>query len=75
MPRQTASGFPIEIVITARATFILYESRFASPRKIHTDGRDWPVEVMPTFAGYSIGRWLDTDGDGRFDTLESRRVT
>ena len=24
----------------------------------------------PTFAGYSIGKWLDTDGDGSFDTLE-----
>ena len=70
MPRQTASGFPIEIVITTRATYILYESSFASPRKIHTDGREWPEDVTPTFAGYSIGRWLDTDGDGRYDTLE-----
>jgi hypothetical protein len=26
--------------------------------------------VEPSFAGYSIGKWLDTDGDGRFDTLE-----
>ncbi len=70
MPRQAASGFPIEIVITTRATYILYESSFASPRKIHTDGRAWPADVTPTFAGYSIGRWLDTDGDGRYDTLE-----
>jgi hypothetical protein len=23
----------------------------------------------PQFNGYSIGQWLDTDGDGRFDTL------
>ncbi len=70
MPRQAASGFPIEIVITAKAMYILYESSFASPRKIHTDGRNWPKEVEPTFAGYSIGKWLDTDGDGKFDTLE-----
>jgi len=70
MPRQATSGFPIEIVITAKATYILFESSFASPRKIHTDGRDWPKEVEPTFAGYSIGKWLDTDGDGRYDTLE-----
>jgi len=21
------------------------------------------------FSGYSIGKWEDTDGDGRFDTL------
>jgi hypothetical protein len=70
MPRQATSGFPIEIVITAKATYILFESSFSSPRKIHTDGRDWPKDVEPTFAGYSIGKWLDTDGDGRYDTLE-----
>jgi hypothetical protein len=70
MPRQTASGFPIEIVITARAMYILYESSFSSPRKIHTDGRDWPKEADPTFAGYSIGKWLDTDRDGKYDTME-----
>jgi hypothetical protein len=39
-------------------------------RRIYTDGRDWPKEIEPTFKGYSIGKWLDTDGDGRFDTLE-----
>jgi hypothetical protein len=70
MPRQASSGFPIEIFITAKATIILYESSFATPRKIHTDGRDWPTEVTPTFVGYSIGKWLDTDGDGKYDTLE-----
>jgi hypothetical protein len=70
MPRQATSGFPIEFVITAKATYILFESSFSSPRKIHTDGRDWPTEVEPTFAGYSIGKWSDTDGDGRFDTLD-----
>ena len=26
--------------------------------------------MTPTFAGYSIGQWLDTDGDGAYDTLE-----
>ena len=24
----------------------------------------------PTFVGYSVGKWLDTDGDGRYDVLE-----
>jgi len=70
MPRQAASGFPIEILITGKAVVILYESSFSSPRKIHTDGRAWPKQVTPTFAGYSIGQWLDTDGDGTYDTLE-----
>ena len=26
--------------------------------------------VEPTFHGYSIGQWIDTDNDGRYDTLE-----
>src|SRR6266853_4222779 len=34
MPRQMSSGFPIEIVITAKAVYMLYESTFASTRKI-----------------------------------------
>src|SRR5262245_20031769 len=40
------------------------------PRRIYTDGRDWPTEVDPAFAGYSLGRWVDEDGDGRYDVLE-----
>ncbi len=39
-------------------------------RRIYTDGRPWPDDIEPSFAGYSIGRWIDTDGDGRFDLLE-----
>jgi hypothetical protein len=39
-------------------------------RRIFTDERDWPENGEPTYAGYSIGRWIDEDGDGRFDTLE-----
>ena len=70
MPRQATSGFPIEIIITAKTTYFLYESSFSTTRRIHTDGRDWPKEEEPTFGGYSIGKWSDTDGDGRYDTLE-----
>jgi hypothetical protein len=70
MPRQATSGFPIEMVITPKTTYWLYESSFATTRRIFTDGRTWPKDEEPTFAGYSIGRWLDTDNDGRFDTLE-----
>ena len=39
-------------------------------RRVFTDGRDWPKEIEPTFQGYSIGRWIDEDGDGRYDVLE-----
>ena len=45
-------------------------NRDVGPRRIYTDGRDWPKNPDPTFAGYSIGRWLDEDGDGKYDVLE-----
>ena len=60
---------PMEIVITPETTYILIEHIHDSAR-IFTDGRDLPEDVEPTFAGYSIGKWIDTDGDGRYDTLE-----
>ena len=39
-------------------------------RRIFTDGRDWPKTIEPTFQGYSIGRWIDEGGTGRYDVLE-----
>jgi hypothetical protein len=42
----------------------------AMPRRIYTDGRSFPDDVEPTFSGYSIGKWLDQDGDGLYDLLE-----
>jgi hypothetical protein len=37
---------------------------------IITAGRSFPASIKPTFSGYSIGRWIDQDGDGRFGALE-----
>src|SRR5262249_41377079 len=28
-----------------------------------------PKEMQPSFSGYSIGKWIDEDGDGRYDVL------
>src|SRR5262249_19239463 len=39
-------------------------------RRIFTDGRPWPAEITPTLLGYSVGQWIDTGGDGRYDVLE-----
>ena len=39
-------------------------------RRVYTDGRDFPGDGQPSFMGYSIGKWVDTDGAGRYDTLE-----
>ena len=59
---------PFEIVVTPQSTHFLMDHIHDS-RRILTDGREWPADLDPSFAGYSIGRWVDEDGDGRFDTL------
>jgi hypothetical protein len=68
MPRMMAVIGPIEFVILPAITYVHFEAFM--PRRIYTDGRDFPKEEEPSFAGYSIGHWSDTAGDGRFDTLE-----
>ena len=70
MPFQMSIVFPFEFVITPRTTYVLFEIMTSQPRRIYTDGRDWPKDADPTFTGYSIGKWIDEDGDGRFDVLE-----
>ena len=68
MPRVMSFIFPVEFVILPNVTYVHFE--IFMPRRIYTDGRDFPKDEEPSFMGYSIGTWLDTDGDGRFDTLE-----
>jgi hypothetical protein len=68
MPRVMAAIFPLEFVILPNITYVNFEAFM--PRRIYTDGRDFPTDEEPSFMGYSIGKWLDTDNDGRFDTLE-----
>ena len=69
MPRIMTAVYPLEIVVAPKTTYIL--SEYVMPRRIYTDGRNWPKEVEPAFAGYSVGKWIDEDGDGRYDVLES----
>jgi hypothetical protein len=69
MPLMMIAFRPLEFVITPATTYVLIGSD-DHHRRIFTDGRDWPSDSEPTFAGYSIGRWVDEDGDGRFDVLE-----
>jgi hypothetical protein len=70
MPFQMSIVFPFELVVTEKTTFVLYEIMTSQPRRIYTDGRDWPKEQDPIFTGYSIGRWIDEDGTGRYNVLE-----
>jgi hypothetical protein len=69
MPRIMTPYGMMEMVITPEMVHVLLEHIHDS-RRIYTDGRDWPKSITPTLQGYSIGRWIDTNGDGRLDTLE-----
>ena len=30
----------------------------------------WPTDLEPTYQGYSIGKWIDEDGDGVYNVLK-----
>ncbi len=68
MPRVMTVIRPIEFVILPKVTYIIFESYM--PRRIFTDGRAFPTDEEPSYIGYSIGNWIDEDGDGRYDLLE-----
>jgi hypothetical protein len=69
MPRIMNVYDPMEVVVTPATTHILIQ-HIHDARRIFTDGRDWPKNEDPTFAGYSVGKWTDTKGDGHYDLLE-----
>jgi hypothetical protein len=69
MPHMMMAFIPMEFVVTPDTTYVLV-GMYDHFRRIFTDGRDWPREIVPTYAGYSIGRWVDSTGSGRYDTLE-----
>jgi hypothetical protein len=68
MPRMMVAIYPMEIIVTPKTTYVL--SDYNEPRRIYTDGRSWPKEIEPTFLGYSIGKWIDENGDGRYNLLD-----
>src|SRR5215468_3793997 len=70
MPRMMNLYSTMEIVVTLDSTYILM-STFNDTRRVFTDGRDWPAEIVTSYAGYSIGKWIDVDGDGNYDVLEA----
>jgi hypothetical protein len=72
MPRVMLGYSQMEFVVTPEVTYILMTRDHDFNRHIYTDGRDFPANmaIEPRFLGYSIGKWRDTDADGRYDTLE-----
>jgi hypothetical protein len=69
MPFMMVAFRPLEFIVTPETTYIIIAD-YDPLRRIFTDGRDWPKEIEPTFQGYSIGKWIDNDGDGKYDLLE-----
>ena len=69
MPLMTIAFRPLEFVVTPETTYILIGGA-EHFRRIFTDGRDWPKDPEPTYAGFSIGHWTDEDGDGVYDMLD-----
>jgi len=69
MPRVVNGYGEMEFVNTPTTFHILVDHIYDN-RRIFTDGRPWPEEIEPTLLGYSIGRWVDTTGRGRYDVLE-----
>jgi hypothetical protein len=47
----------------------LYRGRHRDASHLHRR-RDWPTNAEPTYQGYSMGKWIDEDDDGRYDVLE-----
>jgi len=70
MPGMMTLFRPMEIIVLPEVTYIRIDHIRDSRRRVFTDGRDWPKDVQPSYDGYSIGRWLDTQRKGSFDTLE-----
>jgi len=68
MPHMMMAFQPLEFVVTPEVTYIMIAS-YDHYRRIFTDGRDFPTQAEPSYAGYSIGKWVDEDGDGTYDVL------
>jgi hypothetical protein len=68
MPHMMMAFQPLEFVVTPEVTYIMIAS-YDHYRRIFTDGREFPTQAEPTYAGYSIGKWVDEDGDGTYDVL------
>ncbi len=69
MPRAMTLVLPMEIVVTHNTTYMMMEY-LSMLRRVYTDGRKFPTDEDPSWMGYSIGNWIDQDGDGKYDVLE-----
>lgn len=69
LPRTMINYEGMEIIVLPSTTYVLLLEPMDQIRRIFTDGRAWPQSLLPSYLGYSIGQWVDADGDGRYDIL------
>jgi len=72
MPKVMSLAQPMDMIVCKHITYVV--PLHDPARRIYTDGRKMPADEPPTFQGYSTGKWLDTDNDGTYDTLEVETV-
>jgi hypothetical protein len=70
MPAMMSFYDPMEMIVLPEITYILISHNDDMYRRIYTDGRDWPADAELSFAGYSIGKWVDETGTGKYTALE-----
>ena len=77
LPIRNLTPFPFKIIQAPETIVILYEADGAY-RQIHMDGRKLPEDPIPSWMGYSTGRWegdtlvVDTTGFNDQGWLDSR---
>jgi hypothetical protein len=57
----------MEVIVTPETTYL---STGSDLRRVFTDGRPWPTDVVPTYQGYAIGHWVDEGNTGTYNLLE-----
>jgi len=57
----------MEVIVTPGTTYL---STGSDLRRVFTDGRPWPTDLVPTYQGYALGRWVDEYGSGTYNLLE-----
>ena len=79
VPRIWTEPYPFEIISLPGRVLIYYEYEHLV-RQIHTDSRDHPKDVIPTWMGDSIGKWeadtlvVDTIGFNDQTFIDSSRL-
>jgi hypothetical protein len=68
MPRIMTGTRPFELIVLPTVSYVYGEGNM--PRRIYTDGRSFPADEEPTYMGYSIGKWIDGSGNGKYDVFE-----